>query len=184
MEFLFQEEVENKKELEQILQQKSIDIPDYCVCVISMLKNTKNECLLQRRGPKSRDEHFKLEEIGGGVEETDQNFRFSVMREIQEEVGNKAQFELGNFVGAFYNKKFDYRANLDIHWLFLVYEGTYLGGELEISEPGKCLGYEFYASDKLPFNEMSEDCLFLHHFCNDDSNILKEKNNNELKFDN
>ena len=65
MKLLFTEEVTNEKELEDMLQEKEIPISNYRIGVIALLTDEEERFLLQRRGPKSRDEQFKLEQIGG-----------------------------------------------------------------------------------------------------------------------
>lgn len=155
MEFLFKLEPQNKEELKELLLKKNILIDDYKIAVILIATDKNKNILLQRRGPKARDEKFKLENIGGGLEPDDLDFKSALRREIKEEVGEEAKFFIDYFLGCF----------LDNHkWLFLVYKGHYSEGELKIMEPGKALGYEFFKLQDLPQDELSEGCFSLFKY--------------------
>ena len=80
----FDVEVNTKEELERYLSDKKIDLPSYRPAVIALILDNDGNILLQRRGPKSRDEFGMLEDIGGAVEESDLNFRKAMEREIFE----------------------------------------------------------------------------------------------------
>lgn len=161
MELLLKEEIRNKEELEEVLEKKKIDISDYKIGVIAALKDKNNQFLLQRRGSKCRDEKFKLEYISGKVEEDDISFIDSIKREILEEAGNNIEVKINKYLGCFKETKFDTRLEKEVNWLFIVYEGIYLKGALEVKEKDKCLGYELYNYENLPINELSESCLVL-----------------------
>lgn len=160
MQFITQEELKNTKELEAYIEKNHLDLPHYQCAIIALITDKEGNILLQRRGPKSRDENFKLEDISGGVEKEDASFLQAVQREIREEVGDQAQFTTDRFLGCFLNAKYDKRVQETISWLFFVYKLTYEGGPLLINEPGKCLGYEFYSYVDLPKNEVTESSLF------------------------
>lgn len=165
MRILFNEELETKEQLNQFIKNQEIEVPaNYRIGVISILEDENGRMLLQRRGPKSRDEQGLLEEIGGGVEETDKTFRDAINREITEEVGTEAKIYIDEFVGGFLETKMDTRKNQVVNWLFLVYKGYYLGGNLQIAEKEKCLGYEFYTYDTLPKKELSASCISLNEY--------------------
>ena len=164
MQCLFTDEVTNPIDLAEYLKQHNLDLPEYRPAVIALIVNQNNKILLQRRGPKSRDEQFKLEDIGGAYEEDDLTFRAAMNREIREEVGENAKINIDFFVGAFLINKFDSRTNTYVNWLFLLYKCTYLGGELQIAEPGKCLGYEFYSYKDLPLKEIADTTKEFWHF--------------------
>lgn len=164
MQFITQKELNDKKELEAYIASHHLDLPDYRCAVIALITDKEGKILLQRRGPKSRDENFKLEDIGGGVEEEDVSFTQAVQREIREEVGDKAQFSIDSFLGCFLNSKYDKRVQQTIHWLFFVYKVTYEGGDLLIQEPGKCLGYEFYFYEDLPKEEVTESSFYYWNY--------------------
>ena len=164
MHCLFTDEVKTPKELEKYLEEHKIDIPEYRPAVIALIVNDENKILLQRRGPKSRDEQYKLEDIGGAYEEDDKNFRKALIREIREEVGNEVQIDINYFAGAFLITKFDRRTNKDVNWLFLLYRCTYRGGNLVNNEEGKSLGYEFYKYEDLVNSDATETVLTFWNF--------------------
>ena len=155
----FNREVIDTKDLEVYLKSISLKLPEYRSAVIALILDKEGNVLLQRRGPKSRDEVGKLEDIGGAVEDTDLTFRDAMSREIFEEVGNNINFTIDELVGASLVTKYDSRTDNDVNWFFLLYKCTYIDGELMINEPGKCLGYEFYEFDKLPVLEVAETTL-------------------------
>lgn len=61
--------------------------------VIVNIENESGKILLQQRGVKSRDENGLYENVGGSVEKTDCNFETAILREMQEEMGKKANIE-------------------------------------------------------------------------------------------
>lgn len=155
MTFVFNDEVFDKFDLENYLVKHDLEIPEYKVAVIALITDEKGSILLQRRGPKSRDEQYMLEDIGGAVEESDLSFKSALVREIAEEVGDEIKYRVDNFVAACLVNKFDSRSNRDVNWLFLLYKCTYISGNLKINEPGKCVGYEFYQYENLPKKEVA-----------------------------
>lgn len=155
----FKREVYDEEDLKKYILENDIDLTEYRSAVIALITDKKGKILLQRRGPKSRDERFKLEDIGGSVDKSDKSFIEALKREIFEEAGEKIIYTIDNFIGAFLIKKHDYRSNKDVNWLFLLYKCTYVSGELKIVEPDKCLGYEFYKYDDFPKNEVTTTSL-------------------------
>lgn len=155
----FDREIKKLDELEQYLIEKNIKLPEYRCAVIALILDKDNKILLQRRGPKSRDEFNKLEDIGGAFEDTDSSFRDAMNREIIEEVGEKINYTIDELVGASLVNKYDSRTDSYVNWLFLLYKCTYVDGELLINEPGKCLGYGFYRYDELPKDEVAGTTL-------------------------
>ena len=144
---LFLNEVKDMNELEQILQDRKEVPKEYKVAVIVFVFDKDNKIILQRRGPACRDERFKLEGIGGGVKSTDSNFRSELHREITAEVDT--------FITAIGEKTLDLRDNQEKYWILLAYKGTLQGGELEVAEPDKNLGYERYVLNDVDENELS-----------------------------
>lgn len=139
-------------------------LPKYQYAVVTILKDKNDRFILQRRGRKARDEAGRLEEIGGAFEDSDITLDNAIKREIIEEVGSKATIRVGEVIGKFLNTKYDLRTNQVLNWLFVLYESFYEGGELEIAEPEKCDGYEFYTYDELPMNEMSESSKVFNEY--------------------
>lgn len=155
----FKREVVDETDLKSYLEENDIELPDYKVAVIALILDKDGQILLQRRGPKARDEVGKLEDIGGACEDSDKTFRDSMHREIIEEVGNDIDYTIDELVGACLVNKFDSRRDDYVNWLFLLYKCTYISGELKINEPGKCLGYEFYHYDELNEDDVAETTL-------------------------
>ena len=60
----FKREVIDYLDLQEYLKENDINLPKYRVAVISLMMDENKRILLQRRGPKSRDEFGKLEDIG------------------------------------------------------------------------------------------------------------------------
>lgn len=149
-------EIIDEIDLKSYLKEKKIQLPDYRVAVIALILDKDGRILLQRRGPKSRDEIGKLEDIGGACEKGDKSFRESMHREIVEEVGEDIKYTIDELVDACLVKKYDTRSDSYVNWLFFLYKCTYIDGELKINEPGKCLGYEFYHYDELPINDIAK----------------------------
>ena len=151
----FNREVIDTKDLEVYLKSTGLKLPEYRCAVIALILDQEGRILLQRRGPKSRDEVGKLEDIGGAVEDTDITFRDAMKREILEETGEDINFTIDELVGASLVSKYDSRSDSNVNWFFLLYKCTYIDGELKINEPGKSLGYEFYKQDELPVDEVA-----------------------------
>lgn len=160
----FNREVVNQKDLEEYLVSTGIKLPQYRCAVIALLLDNYGNIILQRRGPKSRDEVGKLEDIGGAVEDSDIDFRSAMKREIIEEAGEEFNFSIDELVGASLITKYDSRTNSDVNWFFLLYKCTYIEGEMKINEPGKCLGYEFYKQGNLPIEEVASTTLKFWEF--------------------
>ena len=152
---LFSEEAKDMNELREKLKDRK-DIPkDYKVAVIAYTFDKENNIIWQRRGPECRDERFKLEGIGGGVKETDLNFRSALNREIEEEVGKEAAIKIEKFITAFGEKIFDIRENKEKYWVMLLYKGILEVDKLQIMEPTKNLGYERYQIEEVNEEELS-----------------------------
>lgn len=170
----FDREIRTLNELENYLVEKNINLPKYRCAVIALILDNEDRILLQRRGPKSRDEFNKLEDIGGAFEDSDVSFKDAMNREIIEEVGNKINYTIDELVGASLVNKFDSRSDTYVNWLFLLYKCTYIDGELLINEPGKCLSYEFYKYDELPREETAKTTLEFWDFYYSKKDTLSE----------
>ena len=96
----FNKEINDENELNKYLSDICLKLPEYRCAVIALILDEDGRILLQRRGPKSRDEFNKLEYIGGAVESTDISFKDSMHREIVEEVGNDIDYSIDELVGA------------------------------------------------------------------------------------
>lgn len=155
----FNIEVNTKEELDKYLVEKKIELPSYRPAVIALILDKEGNILLQRRGPKSRDEFGMLEDIGGAVEESDVTFRDAMGREIIEEASNEMNFTINKLIGGCLINKFNPRVGEDVNWLFLLYECSYIDGEIRCNEEGKALGYEWYKYDEFPKEEIASSTL-------------------------
>lgn len=169
---LFSREVKDMNELKEVLKNHNNLSKEYEVAVIVYAFDKDNKIIFQRRGPGCRDERLKLETIGGRVKENDIDFRTALEREITEEVGNNANIELEEFIVSTYAKTFDNRCNKEQNWIYLVYKGNLKSGELEISEPTKCLGYERYKIGEVNENELSNGAKELYEIVSEKYNYL------------
>ncbi len=155
---LFTEEVKNIDELIE----KVLYIPEIHkmkVCVVCMLYDQDGLIVLHRRGEKARDEIGKLEAIGGSVDNTDGNFRDALMRELYEEVGDKAEYAIDEFICAQHTQHIDNHTNEMIDWVVLCYKGRILSGELVNMEPERCVELTHKTvDDYLNDKDLSESC--------------------------
>ena len=139
-------------------------LPNFRYAVVTILEEKKKKVVLQRRGMKARDERGRLEEIGGAVEENDSSFKAAMERELREEVGNNATIFVDNEIGRFLCTKYDLRTEKVISWLFILFESFYIDGKLEITEPGKCEGYEVFDLNELPWDQMSKSSIAFNKY--------------------
>lgn len=124
--------------------------------VIAHIEGRNGKILLQQRGLKSRDENGLYEYVGGSVENSDIDFEAAIIREMQEEMGNDANIELLDSTGIYHCCK------NNINWIFVIFRGKYIDGDINIMEPEKCLGYKFFTYDEAINSELvSESCRFL-----------------------
>ena len=129
------------------------EYPNKRIGVISIIKNEKGEILLQQRGSASQDAKFQYENIGGSVEEYDTNYKVAILREIKEEAGEEIELETSDSIGIFHYESIGY------HWIFIIYEFKYLGGEPKIIEKNKCERYDFFEpKEAIESNKVSEGC--------------------------
>lgn len=139
-----------KRDLEQF------QYPNRKIGVIAHIVDESGRILLQQRGKKSRDENGLYEDVGGRVEEFDADFQSAIHREIEEEMGTEAIIELEDPIGIYHVEK------NDINWVFIIFYAKYVGGEIKIMEPDKCIGYKFFDYEEvLESNLVSESCKYL-----------------------
>lgn len=91
---------------------KHFNYPNQKLGVIAHIQN-KGGLLLQQRGPKSRDDNGLYEDIGGGIEENDPDFKSAIAREIREEAGNDMIITIDDSIGIYHL----YKNN--INWIFI-----------------------------------------------------------------
>ena len=155
---LFNEEVKNIDELiNMVIKDKTIH--KMKVCVVCMLYDQDGLIVLHRRGAKARDEIGKLEAIGGSVDKSDGEFREALLRELNEECGVEATYELGDFIVAQHTQHVDNNTNEMIDWVVLAYEGKVLSGELINMEPERCVEFTHKTLDEyLEDKDLSDSC--------------------------
>lgn len=130
--------------------------PNRRIGVIVHIVDANGKILLQQRGTKSRDENGLYEDVGGSVEEYDNDYRSAISREMIEEMGPNVQIELSESTGIYHCKKGN------TNWVFVIFHGKYIGGEIQIMEPTKCMGYHFFEYEEAMFSPLvSESCKFL-----------------------
>lgn len=170
---LFEKEVKDMNELNEILKNNNEISGEYEVAVIVYAFDLGNKIVFQRRGLGCRDERLKLETIGGRVKKSDTDFRTALQREIIEEIGTDADIELEEFIVSTYAKTFDVRNNKEQDWIYLVYKGKLKDGELKIAEPNKCLGYERYKIGEVDEDELSNGARELYNIVSEKYSYLK-----------
>jgi len=135
---------------------ESFNYQNQRIGVIAHIENELGNILLQQRGIKSRDENGLYEDVGGGFDKGDKNFKSAIIREIKEEMGDKVNIELSNSIGIFHV----YKNN--INWLMIIFYGKYIDGEIKVMEPDKCLGYKFFTYEEALESDMvTNSCKFL-----------------------
>lgn len=164
MRLVLKKEFDKERDLREYIDKNFKDIPEYRCAVIGMLFDKKGNIILQRRGPKSRDGNGMLADIGGAVEDNDNNFREALLRELKEEVGDSATIMIDDFVGGVLQNKYDSRTGKDVNWLFLLYKCTYVSGEIRCNEEGKSLGYEYYGKNEMPYDEMLDTTKYFWNY--------------------
>ena len=164
---LFNEEVYNIDELiDKVVNDTTIH--KMKVCVVCVLYDQDGKIVLHRRGEKARDEVGKLEAIGGSVDRSDGDFREALLRELREEAGVEATFEIDDFVVAQHTQHVDKNSNELIDWVVLCYKGRVVSGELVNMEPERCVEFtrktlNQYLADK----DLSDSCRnFLNYINN------------------
>ena len=124
--------------------------------VIVHIEDEKGKILLQQRGVKSRDENGLYEDVGGSIESSDINFKSAIIREMKEEMGNEVKIELSDSTDIYHLCK------NNTNWVFVIFKGKYMGGNINIMEPEKCMGYKFFSYDEAINSDLvSEGCKFL-----------------------
>ena len=135
---------------------KKFNFENQRIGVIVHIENDDGKILLQQRGAKSRDENGLYEDVGGSVENSDVDFKSAIIREMQEEMGNEANIESLDFSGIYHCYKHN------TNWIFVIFKGKYIDGNINIMEPEKCMGYKFFSYEEaMNSNLVSESCKFL-----------------------
>ena len=124
--------------------------------VIVHIVDESGKILLQKRGPKCKDDALLFEDVGGKLEDNDLDFKSAYIREMKEEMGPEAVFELSNPVGIYHCEK------NGVNWIFVIFSAKYIKGNFLVMEDKKCLGYKFFDYEEITnSNEVSEGSKFL-----------------------
>lgn len=124
--------------------------------VIVHIENKEGKILLQQRGVKSRDENGLYEDVGGSLENNDINFKSAIIREMKEEMGTEVNIKLLDETDIYHVCK------NNINWIFVIFKGMYIDGNIKIMEPEKCKGYNFFTYEEaINSNLVSESCKYL-----------------------
>ena len=135
---------------------KKFNFENRRIGVIAHIENEKGEILLQQRGIKSRDENGLYEDVGGSVENADIDFQSAIIREMSEEMGNDVNISNLKTEGIYHCEK------NNINWVFVIFKGKYIDGDIKIMEPEKCMGYKFFKYNEAINSELvSDSCRFL-----------------------
>ncbi len=154
---LLHDEVRNLEELVDKIQ--SLDNPptlnDVKIGDICFIFDKDGKVVLNRRGPGARDDVGKLQALGGSINETDSDFRESMKRELKEEAG-VYDVNVGKFVGAIIDTKYDKNAMKIIDWVILAYVGQQGEQEIRNMEPERCIGIEHLNIENIDYNDLGE----------------------------
>ena len=82
------------------------------------------------------------------------DFRDAMMRELREEADVRDNVTLDAFLGAYLDGKIDHHTGDFVNWIILGYRGTLTSGELKNNEPDRCVGFEKFTLEALPYNEI------------------------------
>ena len=155
-ELLFSEEVRNMDELVEALENAhKLSVLDRVkIGVICFIFDKDGKLILNRRGPGARDDIGLLQAIGGSVNGTDMDFREAMKRELHEEAGLTDNITLDAFLGAYLDGKIDHHTGDFVNWIILGYRGTLTSGELKNLEPDRCVGFEKFKLEEVPFDQV------------------------------
>ena len=135
---------------------ETFNYPNQKIGVIAHIEDELGNILLQQRGIKSRDENGLYEDVGGSLDNTDKDFKSAIIREMKEEMGEEANVEISDSIGLYHVQK------NDTNWLFIIFYGKYIDGEIKIMEPDKCLGYKFFTYKEAQDSDIvTESCKYL-----------------------
>lgn len=128
---------------------------DCCfIAAEGLIFNNANQWILHRRGPKCRDEQYKLEGIGGRIDKGEE-FLPALLREISEEAGEDVKINVVDILEVRHDTVYDSRLNKKITWLIVSYICCYIEGQFQICEPEKNLGYELVTIGNANIDDLS-----------------------------
>ncbi len=151
------------------------EIPEnFYVAVEINIFDADKKWIFMRRGPACKDNRFKLEGVGGGVEDEDLNFVRALKREITEEVGTNANIIIKKFLYARTEVVYDLIEKVNKFWIILSYIGILKSGELQVMEKDKNLGYERYGINEIDVNELTSCAKSVYIKIKDEWNKIKK----------
>ena len=140
--------------LKTLVETRDIEFDSQFVAVEGLVFDRNYNWILMRRGPGCRDEQFKLEGIGGRIDD-ENDLVTALSRELQEETGKDALISVVEPFEIRTDTVFDSRLNRTITWVIVSFICVHVTGEMKICEPTKNLGYEKFALNEIPANELS-----------------------------
>ena len=147
----YDEVIDTQGLIEKLIDYKDLKVIKVAV-VAFIFKGEK--LILNRRGSGARDDVGKLQAIGGSVNKSDETFISALKREIAEETGNSF-VRIGDFIGAFHDRKMDNEAKEVVDWIILGYKAFLENGKLENKEKNRCIDFEEYKLDEIKREELS-----------------------------
>jgi len=121
---------------------------DFKMAVACLIFTPENKILLLERGQKARDSQGKLEGVGGGVDEGEENLVKAILREIKEEIGDvEIEIEKMLMVETM-------PGNNNCFWVVVDYLGQLKEGTPKVMEPEKIVKIHY-----LDLNEIDEEKL-------------------------
>lgn len=148
------EKIATIKELEALFSKANQPIDMNFVAVEGLVFDENYNWILMRRGPGCRDEQFKLEGIGGRVE-NDRDFIPALQRELKEEAGESAVIDIVDLLEIRTDTVHDSRLDKTVTWVIVSFICVYKSGDLEICEPTKNLGFEKFQLTDIKVTELS-----------------------------
>lgn len=141
-------------DLKEYFPAECSDAENCFVAAEGLIFDEDNYWILHRRGPKCRDERFKLEGIGGRIDKNEE-FMPALLREISEEAGPHVSVKIVDILEVRKDTVYDHRLDKTITWLIVSYICVHVDGQFEICEPEKNLGYEKVEIGNVDVDELS-----------------------------
>lgn len=121
---------------------------DFKIAVACLIFTSENKVLLLERGQKARDSQGKLEGVGGGLDEGEENLVKAALREIKEEIGDmEVEIEKMLMIKPM-------PGNNNSFWVVVDYLGQLKNGIPKVMEAEKIKAIHY-----LDLNEIEEDKL-------------------------
>ncbi|MBT9140305.1 MAG: Nucleoside triphosphatase NudI [Dehalococcoidia bacterium] len=148
------EKVYTVDELKGLVEVGNINFDPQFVAVEGLVFDEGNKWILMRRGPGCRDEQYKLEGIGGRVDD-ESDLVAALARELREEAGEDALISVVEPFEIRTDTVFDSRLNRTITWVIASFICVHKSGDMKICEPTKNLGFEKLTLSEISIDELS-----------------------------